>query len=66
MTTPKKSIKKSPLSEVEDRDILNGSPVEEIKNKKSFLDDEDDDFDVALDDLDSFDDFVDDDDDDNF
>lgn len=66
MTTPKKSIKKSSINEVEDRDMLNDSSIEETKNKKSFIDDEDDDFDVALDDLDTFDDFIDDEDDDNF
>jgi hypothetical protein len=66
MTTPKKSIKKGPLNEVEDRDMLNDSSIGEIKNKKSFIDDEDDEFDAGLDDLDTFDDFIDDDDDDNF
>ena len=66
MTAPKKSIKKSSINEVEDRDMLNDGSIEEIKNKKSFTDDEDDDFDVALDDLDTFDDFIDDEDDDNF
>ncbi len=66
MTTPKKSIKKGSANEVEDRDMLNDNSIEETKNKKSFIDDEDDDFDVPLDDLDTFDDFIDDDDDDNF
>ena len=66
MTTPKKSIKKGPANEVEDRDMLNDHSIEETKNKKSFIDDEDEDFDVPLDDLDTFDDFIDDEDDDNY
>ena len=66
MTTPKKSIKKDSANEVEDRDMLNDNSIEKTKNKKSFIDDEEDDFDVPLDDLDTFDDFIDDEDDDNF
>jgi len=66
MTTPKKSIKKGPANEVDDRDMFNDNSIEETKNKKSFIDDEDEDFDVPLDDLDTFDDFIDDEDDDNF
>jgi len=58
MTTPKKSIKKGPLDESEDRDMIN----DDSRNKKSF-DDDDDDFDMPLDDLDAFDDFGDDEDD---
>jgi hypothetical protein len=65
MTTPKKSIKKGATQDVEDRDMFNENAKEGIKNKKSFIDDEDDDFDVALDDLDTFDDYIDD-EDDNF
>lgn len=66
MTTPKKSIKKGPVDEVEDRDMINDSSNGEITNKKSFIDDEDDDFDVSLDDLDTYDDFIDEEDDDTF
>lgn len=66
MTTPKKSIKKGPVNEVDDRDMLNDNSFEETKNKKSFIADEDEDFDVPLDDLDTFDDFIDDEDDDNY
>jgi hypothetical protein len=58
MTTPKNSIKKGPLDESEDRDMIN----DDSRNKKSF-DDDDDDFDMPLDDLDAFDDFGDDEDD---
>ncbi|MET3113637.1 hypothetical protein AAKU52_001365 [Pedobacter sp. CG_S7] len=66
MTNPKKSIKKGPINEVEDKDMLNDSLIKGNNNKKSFIDDEDEDFDVALDDLEPIDDFIDDDDDDNF
>jgi hypothetical protein len=66
MTNPKKSIKKGSENEVEDRDMLNENSIEQTPNKKSFIDDEDEDFDVPLDDLDTFDDFIDDEDDDNF
>ena len=57
MATPKKSLKKSPIDE-----------VEEIENKKSFIEDEDEneDFDLPLDDLDTFDEFIDDEDDDTY
>ena len=59
-------MKKGPINEVEDRDMLNDSSIKENNNKKSFIDDEDDDFDVALDDLEPIDDFIEDDEDDNF
>ncbi len=65
METPKKSIKTSAMKHVEDREILNSNTAEESKNKKSFMDDEEDDFDVALDDLDTFDDYIED-EEDNF
>ncbi len=65
MTAPKKPIKSSTAKSVEDRDLLSDNATEEIKNRKSFTDDEDDDYDVALDDLDTFDDYIED-EDDNF
>ncbi len=66
MTNPKKTIKKGPVNEVEDQDMLNYGSKKETTNKKSFIDDEDEDFDVALDDLEPIDDFIDEDEDDNF
>lgn len=62
MKTPKKPIKKSPLvdpeAEMEDSN-------EEVSKTKRF-DDDDDDFDMPLDDLDTFDNFGSDDDDDDY
>lgn len=55
MATPKKSLKTGPTDE-----------VEELKNKKSFIDDEDEVADFPLDDLDAFDEFIDDEDDDTY
>jgi hypothetical protein len=66
MTTPKKSIKKSPVDEVEDLDLLNEDAIRGIKSKKSFVDDDDDEFDLPLDDLDTFNDYIDDDEDDTY
>jgi len=66
MTTPKKSIKKSPVDEVEDLDTLNDNAIGGTKNKKSFVDDDDDDFDLPLDDLDTFNDYIDEEDDDTY
>ena len=63
MTTPKKSIKKSPVDEVEDLDLLNENAIRGTKSKKSFVDDDDDEFDLPLDDLDTFNDYIDEDDD---
>ena len=65
MTTPKKSIKKSPVDEVEDLDLLNEDVIRGTKSKKSFVDDDDDEFDLPLDDLDTFNDYIDEDDDDD-
>lgn len=61
----KKSVKKSPIAVVENGDF-NDSPSAVLKNKKSFMDDDDDDFELPLDDLASFDDFIDDEDDDTY
>lgn len=62
MKTPKKPIQKSPLvdpeAEMEDS-------TEEISKSKKY-DDDDDDFDMPLDDLDSFDNYGSDDDDDDY
>ena len=66
MTTPKKSIKKSPVDEVEDLDLLNEDVIRGTKSKKSFVDDDDDEFDLPLDDLDTFNDYIDEDDDDTY
>ncbi|MBG6234337.1 hypothetical protein IWX76_000892 [Pedobacter sp. CAN_A7] len=66
MTTPKKSIKKSPVDEVEDLDFLNENAIRGTKSKKSFVDDDDDEFDLPLDDLDAFNDYIDEDDDDTY
>jgi hypothetical protein len=66
MTTPKKSIKKSPVDEVEDLDLLNEDAIRGAKSKKSFVDDDDDEFDLPLDDLDTFNDYIDEDDDDTY
>lgn len=66
MTTPKKSIKKSPVDEVEDLDLLNENAIRGTKSKKSFVDDDDDEFDLPLDDLDTFNDYIDEDDDDTY
>lgn len=60
MATPKK-FTKSPLSNTDKE--MNKENLDEIRNKKSF--DDDDDFDLPLDDLDAFDDFDSDDDDDD-
>lgn len=60
MKTPKKPTSKSPLVDPE-TDIEDSS--EETGNKKSYQEDEDD-FDLPLDDLDGFENFSDDDDDD--
>lgn len=62
MKTPKKPIKKSPLV---DPDAEMEDSNEEISSKKKF-DDDDDDFDLPLDDLDSFDSYGSDDDDDDY
>ena len=60
MKTPKKPIKKSPLtdSDAEMEDSIEGTPKHKFK-------DDDDDFDAPLDDLDTFDNYgsIDDDDD---
>ncbi|WP_432709875.1 hypothetical protein [Pedobacter sp.] len=66
MTTPKKTIKKSPIEEVEELDLLNENAIKGTKNKKSFVDDDDDEFDLPLDDLDTFNDYIDDDEDDTY
>jgi len=67
MTTPKKSIRKSPVDEVEDHDTINEHAIGDPKNKKSFaVDDDDDEFDLPLDDLDTFNDYVDEEDDDTY
>lgn len=62
MKTPKKPIKKSPLvdpeAEMEDSQ-------DEVVSKKKF-DDDDDDYDLPLDDLDTFDNFGSEDDDDDY
>jgi hypothetical protein len=63
MKTPKKPIKKSPLV---DSDAEMEETTDEITGGKKFVDDDDDDFDLPLDDLDTFDNFAADDDDDDY
>jgi len=63
MTNPKKPIKKSPLDDQDpDKEITDDNSYDSIDEKKTFDEDEDD-FDMPLDDLDTFDDFGEDDDD---
>jgi len=63
MTNPKKSVKKGPLdNQPQGKEMTDENSFDLIEKKKIF-DDEDDDFDLPLDDLDTFDDFGDDDDD---
>jgi phosphopantothenoylcysteine synthetase/decarboxylase len=66
MTTPKKSLKKSPVDEVEGFELLNENAMSGTKNKKSFIDDDEDEFDLPLDDLETFNDYIDDEDDDTY
>ena len=63
MKTPKKPIKKSPLV---DPDAEMEDSNEEISSGKKKFEDDDDDFDLPLDDLDSFDSYGSDDDDDDY
>lgn len=66
MTTPKKSVKKGPSELVEDKEMTDENSLKPAAKKTSY-DDEDDDFDLPLDDLDGFDDFgSEDEDDDNY
>lgn len=65
MTTPKKSIKKGPIERAEDKEMTDENSLAP-KGKKNSFDDDDDEFDLPLDDLDGFDDFGTDDDDDNY
>ncbi|MBB5634666.1 hypothetical protein HDF26_002660 [Pedobacter cryoconitis] len=66
MTTPKKSVKKSSLDDqAQDKEMNDENSYDSIEKKKTF-DDDDDDFDLPLDDLDTFDDFDSDDDDDTY
>jgi len=63
MTNPRKPIKKSPLDDQDpDKEITDDNSYDAVDKKKTFAD-EDDDFDMPLDDLDTFDDFSEDDDD---
>ncbi len=67
MTTPKKSVKKSSLDDqAQDKEMNDDNSYDAIDKKKTFDDDDDDDFDLPLDDLDTFDDFGSEDDDDNY
>jgi len=67
MTNPKKPTKQSPLDDRElDKETADDNSYDSVEKKKTFNDDEDDDFDLPLDDLDTFDDFGTDDDDDNY
>jgi len=62
MTTPKKSVKKDSLDDqAQDKEMNDENSFDSAENKKT-LDDDDDDFDLPLDDLDTFGDFDDDDD----
>jgi len=62
MTTPKKSAKKDSLDDqTQDKEMNDENSFDSAENKKT-LDDDDDDFDLPLDDLDTFGDFDDDDD----
>jgi len=62
MTTPKKSVKKDSLDDqAQDKEMNDETSFDSAENKKT-LDDDDDDFDLPLDDLDTFGDFDDDDD----
>ena len=63
MKTPKKPIKKSPLV---DSDEEMEETTDEITGGKKTFEDEDDDFDIPLDDLDSFDTYSADDDEDDY
>ena len=63
MKAPKKPIKKSPLV---DPDTEMEDANDEISSNKKKFDDEDDDFDMPLDDIDSFDSYGSDDDDDDY
>lgn len=65
MATPKKSVKKGPIERAEDKEMTDGISLAPKGNKNSF-DDDDDEFDLPLDDLDGFDEFGTDDDDDNY
>lgn len=66
MTTPKKSVKKSSLDDqAHDKEMNDENSYDSIEKKKTF-DDDDDDFDLPLDDLDTFGDFDSDDDDDTY
>lgn len=63
MTNPKKPVKKSPQEDLEqDKEMTDDNSYDAVE-KNSKFDDDDDDFDLPLDDLDTFDDFADDDDD---
>jgi len=62
MTTPKKSVKKDSLDDQsQDKEMNDENSFDSAENKKTF-DNDDDDFDLPLDDLDTFGDFDDDDD----
>jgi hypothetical protein len=66
MANPKKSIKKSPTDDqTQDLEMNDENSYDPIETKNAY-DDDDDDFDLPLDDLDTFDDFGADDDDDNY
>ncbi|KIO75504.1 hypothetical protein TH53_20300 [Pedobacter lusitanus] len=66
MTTPKKSVKKGSLDDqAQDKEMNDENSYGSIDKKKTY-DDDDDDFDLPLDDLDTFDDFDSEDDDDTY
>lgn len=65
MTTPKKSIKKGSAEWAEDKEMTDENSILPAGNRNSYNDDEDE-FDLPLDDLDGFDDFDTEDEDDNY
>jgi len=66
MTNSKKSLKKSPLDDqAQDKEMTDENSFDSTEKKKTF-DDDDDEFDLPLDDLDTFNDFESDEDDDTY